>query len=737
MAKGSLQGKAEDLSPVSAVLGEHVGGSAEIKTRFVPGKVGQDILLHLKGQEVISRLGQAGEVELAAHITDILKSPRGTAEVRIETFQRDDLMLKAIEMTATGNGKKVAFEGHARGRRGEEFEVQARGNVDISEKIQRIRLDVFKGHYGGYPVALARPATVLRFSEGFAVEGVSLKLGSGRLEVSGNLRGDEVAFVATLEAFPLEVLSLIGYPGFVGLAAGRLRMMGSPEHPEASVDIQLTGVLPSAAEFRELPPVTITVHAMLRERLLRATLLLEGLAEKPAEASIQLPVVLTLLPPSLSLPAKAELQGRLAGEVNLNIIPILLHMEDQKCEGHLAIDLGLGGSMDTPEVTGLARVEKANYENIRTGTILRDVNILIKAKNHRIELEQAHAIDGETGTVSAKGRLDLIPARGFPLQINVNLDKSMLFRRDDLTASVSGEVTLSGSLSDLTIGGKLTVGPGEIRIPDSLPPEVVELEVVEINLPITGGRPKGVPRRTQSFRLNLDLDISLPGRVFMRGRGLDSEWRGELHITGSPHEPVISGDLSVTRGHVNLFGKRFVLTQGTLTMYGTAPHSIKLDVIGENRMGGMTVRIRLSGDLSALQVNMESEPPLPSEEVLSHLLFRRSAARISPLQALQLAQAVKALVGGSMGVFDLMGYTRDLLGVDQLAVIQSDETEGKTSVSVGKYVGEDVYVEVGKGVGTFGGKVSVELEVAPNITVESEVGTNAQPGIGLNWKWDY
>ncbi|MFA4911610.1 MAG: translocation/assembly module TamB domain-containing protein, partial [Desulfobacteria bacterium] len=86
---------------------------------------------------------------------------------------------------------------------------------------------------------------------------------------------------------------------------------------------------------------------------------------------------------------------------------------------------------------------------------------------------------------------------------------------------------------------------------------------------------------------------------------------------------------------------------------------------------------------------------------------------------------------------DFMEYTRKLLGVDQLAVVQSEESAGDTSVSIGKNLGEDIYIKIEKGVGSSKDKVSAEFEITPNITLDSEVGKDAQGGIGLNWKWDY
>jgi hypothetical protein len=40
-------------------------------------------------------------------------------------------------------------------------------------------------------------------------------------------------------------------------------------------------------------------------------------------------------------------------------------------------------------------------------------------------------------------------------------------------------------------------------------------------------------------------------------------------------------------------------------------------------------------------------------------------------------------------------------------------------------------------VGPKSGKASVEWKVTPNIGIETEIGENADAGMGINWKWHY
>jgi translocation and assembly module TamB len=80
---------------------------------------------------------------------------------------------------------------------------------------------------------------------------------------------------------------------------------------------------------------------------------------------------------------------------------------------------------------------------------------------------------------------------------------------------------------------------------------------------------------------------------------------------------------------------------------------------------------------------------------------------------------------------------RRLIGVDALTLNQAGEDYTESTVSVGKYLSEDVYVEVEKGLSPETGKASLKWDVTPNITVGTEVGVNAQTGVSVDWRWDY
>jgi translocation and assembly module TamB len=60
-----------------------------------------------------------------------------------------------------------------------------------------------------------------------------------------------------------------------------------------------------------------------------------------------------------------------------------------------------------------------------------------------------------------------------------------------------------------------------------------------------------------------------------------------------------------------------------------------------------------------------------------------------------------------------------------------------TAVSGGKYVAEGVYVGATQGLTPQSSKLTVEIEVRPHVTVQTDMSQSVGTGIGLNYKYDY
>jgi translocation and assembly module TamB len=731
--RGKINGLSRDLSVFSPWTGQKIEGSADVAVRFQKAPGSQELEMELSAKEVSTRFGQARHLEFLTRISGLTEDPRGTLELKLDQVSSDELKLAKSMIHLEGDRNQVRVSATGEGRFRETFKAETTGLLSLEN--ESLRWDRLVGIYGGVPVSLLTPLAIHRSEEGLDFSPFTIKAGAGLVRGQGFYRKNSLGLGFQFENILLESLPFHTLSTLAGTASGKIRLDGRLESPEGTAEVRVTGIEYDDPRLSSLPSATVVLSSRLQDRELSSHLSIEGITLSPLKANLELPVNLSFSPFVLSLPAREKVRGDLEGEINLDRIPSLFALVDQNLKGQMTVELKLEGSLEDPRITGHIGVKKGTYENLRTGTVLTDLDLEISAAPPRLVIERARAMDGETGSLVAEGWLDLRPSQGFLFRVGVSLDRAKLLRSDNAIAAASGKLTVTGSYDQALLAGRIVVDPADFRIPKRLPPAMTEVEVVEINKPDTHVPPPAKNGKGGLPPIKLDVSASSPGRIHLEGRGLVSEWQGQIEVRGSTAKPIITGTLSVVRGQIDFLGKRFDLVRGTLSFNGSSPPSPVLDVLAQAKTKDITASVNILGPVNSPQIQLSSDPPLPSDEILSRLLFGRSAKNISPVQAVQLANAINTLSGGGGG--DLLGRMRRLIGVDALTLNQSGEDYTQSTVSLGKYLTEDVYVEVEKGLSAETGKASLKWDVTPNITVGTEVGVNAQTGVSVDWRWDY
>ncbi|MEM8538916.1 MAG: translocation/assembly module TamB domain-containing protein, partial [Pseudomonadota bacterium] len=328
-----------------------------------------------------------------------------------------------------------------------------------------------------------------------------------------------------------------------------------------------------------------------------------------------------------------------------------------------------------------------------------------------------------------------------PYNANLSVALNALGLRDPTLyqTTINGTVNVNGPLTGgARIAGALALGRTELRVPSGgagapaapagirhvSEPAAVRRTRARAGL-IETGRKSGP---TVSFPL--DLTISAPSQIFVRGRGLDAELGGDLRLGGSTTNVSASGVFELIRGRVDILTKRLDLTEGTIDLRGALDPYLRF--VAKTTSNEYDISIILEGLVSEPTVSFTSSPDLPQEEVLAQLLFGRDFSNMSAFQAAQLVSAVATLSGKGSG--GLQGGLRNRLGLSDLDVTSTDD--GGTQVSAGTYISDNVYSEI---VADSEGnnKINLNLDLSDSLTVKGSAGNDGDTGIGIFFERDY
>jgi autotransporter translocation and assembly factor TamB len=656
-------------------------------------------------------------------------------DIRIGKGSAGGLKFQRIEAAAEGSLDRaklsLSVKGDWKGA------LAADAAADYAEKEGRRSLDLvaLHGTAVGEKIALRQPLHIDWSDAALRVEGLALDFGEAQL--TGHLRtGPKDADIAlALDRAPLTLIDRFTPLGLDGQAKASLLLKGAWPEPEGKLSLAIPRL-----RFRGEPNAP-TLKVGLDGDWRGGRLAIDGKIDtgRGAPSVVEASFPLRLDGPGwhFSMPSREPVSGSLrwAGETATlwRFVPLSEHL----LRGPGKIDVRLVGTLAEPALEGSVSLSNGYYESLEFGTVLRALNLDTAFDGRQRRVARLRASDGGEGKLVGSGKVALDPGAGFPFDLSARLDKLTAIRRDDVEASASGTVTLSGSTRKAGIRSEITTDQVEIRVLDRLPPEVATLDVVEVG---HGGKlPPARKSEAASPPLDLDLgiDIAMPRRVFVRGRGIDSEWKGNIKVGGTASKPTVAGYLALVRGQMTVVGKTFYLDSGSLFLPDTGGDEPEILVSAVHSARDLTVRAQVEGPVSTPTITLSSTPALPQEEIVSHILFGKSATKLIVYEAAQLALALSELTGsgGGGGVLD---FVRKTIGVDSLQIESTETATGTVPVvGAGKYLTEDVYVGVKQGATPDSSSIGVEVEVLPNVSVESEVRRSGASDVGVKFKLDY
>ena len=569
------------------------------------------------------------------------------------------------------------------------------------------------------------PAAIL-LGGGARTAQLDLSVGGGRAQIKARQAGEALTAAASLTGVDLATLG----ENLAGQFNADLSLSGQGASLEGDLDAHLIN-----ARSRDAPS-KLALNGEVKGRLSPSQITLDASVDGSAttdHATVHavLPAVASAAPFRIALDRAQPISGAFAADGQLQPIWDLFFGGDRELGGALSAQGELGGTLAIPKITGHALLSQGQFEDSATGLKLRDLTAEVDLHNEILDLQRFSAKDAKSGIITGDGRLSLAPNGASTLTLKAK--GFQLLDNETAKATASGAVTVvRGADGRASLSGNLVVDRADISAASNRsPPGVVAMDVIERNKPFNAAQ--GLQAATPSGpALQLNVKISASRHVFVRGLGLDAELSLNAQVVGDTSNPILQGKANVVRGDYNFAGKRFEIDDSGVIDLASTPDNIRLDLSATLNDPTLTAIIQIKGTAAKPLITLTSTPVLPSDEVLSQVLFGQSAAQLSPVQAAQLAAAVTTLATG--GGFDVMGGLGKFARLDRIALGGTSATG--VTVSGGKYIGNNVYLELTGG-GRQGPSAQVEIKATRSLSFISQIGGDTGAQLSIRWRKDY
>lgn len=641
----------------------------------------------------------------------------------------DDKILHKVKASINGTPQNLTTSLQAIGRL--PFLFSFFSHLKIKKNGERVlyTLQECDGTIGPDRLFLTEPTRLWISPQKYELQPCRIILGNGFIELGGKY-ASELALYGKLHNISSYLPSIFLPVQEYGTLNLQTELHGTPTKPICKTDFFFSKLIPDSATSNR-QGFSLAGKSEYRNGL--ATLNAEFGNKSTNRLTIKTTAPLLLDFSRSTCALNGICKNKLNGVLELNWLSPLLGLDDHILNAMAAIDIEADYSPQNGiQLSGKSQIRGGKYEFLTTGTVLRHLNLVANFDKKEINLK-LQAKDNKKGTLNAVAAAQIGELPSFLLKLHT--DNLLAYQNDFLNANLTSDLHLEGNIKKALLSGDVKIHSATLNLPEYSSFSIPDLEVREIdsrNRILTTAQ----KQRRQS-PLHFNVHFSADKNIFIQGRGLESEWKGDVILQKDINSPILNGSLEIINGKYIFAGREFQLDsaqQGKVQFIGNSPPNPTLSLTGTAQLKDLLIKLQVEGVSTNFSLTLTSEPAFPQDEILSRVLFGRSLNKISPIQALHLAQTLSDLSGSGEKRFNLINDIKNTLKIDTLRVESTDNDS--TSLAAGKYVTDKIYIELEKNQSEED-NLSVEVELTPQILLDTEIGGTNNGKVELQWKLDY
>lgn len=430
---------------------------------------------------------------------------------------------------------------------------------------------------------------------------------------------------------------------------------------------------------------------------------------------------------SVPLDAKGRLDLNLSGSLNLRLLEGL--EKKLRASGTAALNIRASGARRNPQFIGRVTLQDAGFEHQDLPFRLSAMQGDIVFSRNLIRLENVRGA-AASGTLQLSGVLEHQNAVLRSINMGISIRNARVLYPKDFRSVVDAELVLSGNKELQMLSGNVDVLRSEYVRSFNLFGQLGSRGVVQSG-PLT------TDPALMGLRLNVDLRSD-------NGLVIDNELaklRGSLRLSigGTPAYPSLTGRVEVGEGTILFRGNRFEIMHAAADFVDRNRINPVLEIRAEADVKSYRLILDVVGDLDRLNMNITSDPPMSTVDVLTLLTtgveketdteaMRSESQMIGMTAASMLSENLTGAIGKRVErVFGLESFRVDPF----IAGVESDPT---ARVTISERLSKDLVVTYSRSLTTSQDQIVViEYAVSKNFSI---VATRDEDGkYGLDFRF--
>lgn len=350
--------------------------------------------------------------------------------------------------------------------------------------------------------------------------------------------------------------------------------------------------------------------------------------------------------------SSAPLAVMLQGTVNLQLAQ--LFDPDIRSSGEVKLNINSTGATNGADFGGQIEIVDAAFSSVDLPVGLQHGNGTITLTRDRLNINKFQGTVGG-GAVTAQGGIALRPHLQFDLGLNARGIRMLYPQGVRETANAS--VRLFGSPDSAILNGSINLSNLSFTPAFDLTSFITQLSGGVATPPTLG------------FSQNLQLNLSLRSSndIDLVSRTLSVSGTANLQVHGTAANPVILGRVNLNSGDVILNGDRFILNGGTVEFLNPSETQPVLNVSLKTTIQQYDIYLRFNGPSDQLRTEYNSDPALPSADIINLLAFGQTTEANSANTATPANQGAQSLIASQVSS-QITSRIAKVAGISQLSI---------------------------------------------------------------------